>query len=168
MCCPGPATVLLQAVAARTCRPHYSSSGTSSGSGSTAGSSSSGASSLSGAGDGTGLVTYPAADSTTSLEASATAAAAAAGSAGADSSSDGGLQQLGTCRALLIDSSDSEFELDPFPAACPVPGSPSSHHHGSTAPGGYKAYAGLEMLQVSLGYIADRCVSWCVASNCGW
>lgn len=45
------------------------------------------------------------------------------------SSSLSSLQQLGTCRALLVDNSDSdEFELDPFPAAVVVPCSPSSSH----------------------------------------
>jgi hypothetical protein len=54
------------------------------------------------------------------------------------------MQQLGTCRALLIDNGDDEFELDPFPAA--VPSSPSTQRH--RAAGGWTTYAGLDQLQV--------------------
>jgi hypothetical protein len=71
--------------------------------------------------------------------------------AGADNNSSSCMRQLGTCRALLTDSDDGDFELDPFPAA--VPSSPSSHRHGHTAQDGYKAYAGLEVLQVGSMYI---------------
>lgn len=71
------------------------------------------------------------------------------------------MQQLGTCRALLLDNGDDEFELDPFPE--PVPNSPSSHRHhapGSSSGGRWQTYAGLEILQVC----ACVCV-WCVLAR---
>lgn len=116
-------------MAARTCRPHYTSSGNGS-----ANSSSSGSSSLSGGSNG-GAGCY--------LEPGAAAAA--------EGDSGNSVQQLGTCRALLIDNGDDEFELDPFPAAI-VPSPSSSRNH--TGGGGWQTYAGLEMLQVRQGEAA--------------
>jgi hypothetical protein len=56
------------------------------------------------------------------------------------------MQQLGTCRVLLLDNGDddNEFDIDPFPAA--VLSSPTSHRIGiSAADNGFKTYAGLDV-----------------------